>query len=111
MAELFIEKAKQAHGDKYDYSKVDYINNLKEVIIICKIHGEFMQLPKTHKRGSGCKKCGLLKVSSSKKSNNDKFINGAKLIHGNKYDYSKVEYIKSNQNVIIICPTHGEFLQ
>jgi hypothetical protein len=70
-----------------------------------------MQLPKTHKRGSGCKQCGLLKVSISKKSNNDKFINNAKLIHGDKYDYSKVEYIKSNQNVIIICPIHGEFLQ
>jgi hypothetical protein len=47
--EEFIIQAKQAHGDKYDYSKVDYKNNLKEVIIICQTHGEFMQLPKTHK--------------------------------------------------------------
>ena len=56
----FITKAREVHGDKYDYSKVIYENNLKEIIIICKQHGEFLQLPKTHKRGSGCKKMRII---------------------------------------------------
>ena len=75
----FINKSKEVHGDKYDYSKVVYENNLKEVLIICKKHGEFLQLPKTHKRGNGCNMCGLLKRANSKKSNTNEFtikVNG-----------------------------------
>ena len=41
----------------------------------------------------------------------ESFIAKAKKIHNDKYDYSKVEYIKSSQNVCIICPKHGEFWQ
>lgn len=64
----FINKAKEVHGDdKYDYSKVVYENNLKEVIIICKFHGEFLQLPKTHKRGNGCNTCALINMVINKK--------------------------------------------
>jgi len=107
----FINKSKEVHGDKYDYSKVDYENNLKEVLIICKKHGEFLQLPKTHKRGSGCNICGSLKTANSKKSNTSEFINKSKEIHGDKYDYSKVEYKKANEKVTIICKEHGDFLQ
>jgi len=107
----FIDKAIQVHGDKYDYTKTIYENNLKEVIIICKEHGEFMQLPKTHKRGNGCNKCGREKTGNSKKSNTNKFINKAIEIYDNNYDYSKVEYINATKKVIIICKEHGEFLQ
>jgi len=107
----FINKAIEVHGDKYDYLKTIYKNNLKQVIIICKEHGEFMQLPKTHKRGNGCNKCGREKTGNSKKSNTNEFINKSREIHDDKYDYTKVEYIKANQKVIIICKEHGEFLQ
>jgi very-short-patch-repair endonuclease len=109
--EQFIIEAKEKHADKYDYSKVVYENNLKEVIIICKEHGEFLQLPKTHKRGNGCKDCGREKTMNGKKSNTNDFIKKSNIIHNNKYDYSKVEYIKANQKVIIICQQHGDFLQ
>ena len=107
----FIKKAKEVHGDKYDYSNVDYKHNLKEVKIICKTHGEFLQLPKIHKRGSSCKNCGRDKLINSRKSNTNDFIKKANIIHNNKYDYSKVEYIKANQKVIIICKKHSDFLQ
>jgi hypothetical protein len=107
----FINKAKEIHGDIYDYSKVVYDNNLKEVIIICKEHGEFLQLPKTHKRGNGCIKCGRDKTINSKKSNTNQFINKSKEIHGDKYDYSKVEYKNAREKIKIICKIHGEFLQ
>ena len=111
--EQFIIEAKEKHGYKYDYSKVVYENNLKEVIIICQQHGEFLQLPKTHKRGSGCNKCGLLKRANSKKSNTNDFIKKSNIIHNNKYDYSKVEYKSAMEKVIIICKVqeHGEFEQ
>ena len=109
--EQFIIEAKEKHNDEYDYSKVVYENNLKEVIIICKIHGEFLQLPKTHKQGSGCRDCGKQKTINMRKSNTNDFIKKSNIIHNNKYDYSKVEYIKSNQKVIIICKKHGEFKQ
>jgi hypothetical protein len=55
--DMFSIKAKQAHGDKYDYSKVEYVNTNKKVIIICSIHGDFEQIPKSHYKGHGCRKC------------------------------------------------------
>lgn len=105
----FIEKAKAIHGDKYDYSKVDYINNHTKVCIICPIHGEFLQTPMKHLIGRGCHKCGSINRALHKKSSTDKFIEKAKLKYGDKYDYSKVDYKYSSQKVCIICPKHGEF--
>lgn len=111
MTDKFIEKAREVHGDKYDYSKTVYITSLKEVIIICNIHGEFLQLPKTHKRGNGCIQCGRERTSDARKSNVEEFIEKSNEVHNNKYDYSKVDYKKAREKVIIICIEHGEFLQ
>ena len=55
--EEFIKKAREVHGDKYDYSKVEYVNSKEKVTIICPEHGEFMQVPSMHLRGHGCAKC------------------------------------------------------
>ena len=107
----FIEKAIQIYGDKYDYSKVKYINSQTKVIIICKKHGEFLQIPNSHLQYYGCKECGYEVSSKKMSSNTDFFIQQAKQIHGDKYDYSKVEYIKAIKKVIIICKEHGEFKQ
>ncbi len=100
----FIEKAKEIHGDKYDYSKVEYVNNKTKVCIICPIHGEFWQKPNDHLNGHGCDKCG-----GTKRLATSEFIEKAKEIHGDKYDYSKVEYKDNKTKVCIICPKHGEF--
>ena len=105
--EEFIERAKQIHGDKYDYSKVEYINALTKVCIICPTHGEFWQTPNMHLNGQGCRKCQYMKLGEYFTSNN--FIEKAKEVHGEKYDYSKVEYKNNKTKVCIICPTHGEF--
>ena len=102
----FIERARKTHGDKYDYSKVEYKNGRKKVCIICPVHGEFWQLPNDHIRGSGCPKC-----QKSYKLNTETFIQRAKDVHGDKYDYSKVEYKNNSTKVCIICPVHGEFWQ
>jgi hypothetical protein len=106
MTELFIEKAKKIHGDNYDYSKTEYKKAAEKVIIICKIHGEFLITPNSHIHGTGCGICG-----GKYQSNTCEFIEKAKKIHGDKYDYSKIEYKKAKEKVIIICKTHGDFIQ
>jgi very-short-patch-repair endonuclease len=101
----FIEKAKNIHGNKYDYSFVEYINNHIKVKIICSIHGVFEQRPIEHLSGCGCLKC------SGKNKTTTDFISEANLIHNNKYDYSLVNYKNSKLKIKIICKKHGMFEQ
>ena len=54
----FIKKARLVHGDKYDYFKVNYINDRTKVIITCPLHGDFAQTPSNHLRREGCHFCG-----------------------------------------------------
>lgn len=109
--EGFIEEMKQIHGDKYDYSKVNYINNHEKICLICheknilgEEHGEFWITPtKITSRHDGCPKCrGMYKTT-------EEFVAEAKKVHGDKYDYSKSEYIGSHNKITVICPKHGEF--
>ena len=109
--ETFIEEARKIHGDKYDYSKVIYDGCDKNVIIICPKHGEFSIRAGNLLYGIGCKKCGVEKRSEERFSSKEEFIKKAKDVHGDKYDYSKVEYVDSKTKVCIICPDHGEFWQ
>ena len=109
--ETFIAKAKEIHGDKYDYSDVVYKSTKEKVCIICPKHGQFWQVAYEHLHGSGCKKCAMEQLFSKKTKSIDKFIEEAKRIHGNKYDYSKVKYKGAHKKVRVICPTHGEFEQ
>lgn len=179
--EEFIMEAQQVHGNKYEYFKVNYINNKKPVTIICPIHGEFEQSPIRHLKGRGCHKCAKERIANARKGkpqmlsqteyldrciskygnrytyekmeykgmhhqlivtcrkhgeftteaysflhdeqdcplckrekmtkNTDEFIKEAKAVWGDKYDYSKTEYINSNSNITIICPVHGEYTQ
>jgi hypothetical protein len=107
----FIKKSKKIHGNKYDYSLVDYEGSHKYVKILCPEHGEFKQKPYIHLQGKGCRLCDNKRKSLLYRSNTNEFIEKSKEIHGNKYDYSLVEYIDSNCPVKIICPEHGIFEQ
>ena len=107
--EEILEKFKKVHGDKYDYSKVEYKKLILPVEIICPIHGSFLQSPHAHLKGQGCPKCGIESRIQKRQDTAETFISKARKIYGDKYDYSKVEYIKSNKKVCIICPKHGEF--
>ena len=111
--EEFIKRAKKVHGNKYDYSKVKYINYLTKVIIICRKHGEFEQDFCHHiNREQGCVKCGKIKRGKNERKRTGKGIVQKFIkVHGNKYNYSKVKYINSNTKVTIICPEHGKFEQ
>jgi len=101
----FIVDANKFHRNKYDYSLVEYKNSLTKVKIICPEHGVFEQLPSNHiHRKRGCSKC-----NGGIKYDKEKNIELSKIIHGDKYDYSLVEYKNSLTNVKIICPEHGVF--
>jgi len=104
---LLIERARKAHGDKYDYSLVKYIGNKNKVKIICPEHGVFKQAPYHHMNGHGCPKCTV----GNKGFDTDKFIERARNVHGDKYDYSLVKYKHNLTKVKIICPEHGVFEQ
>lgn len=106
--EEFIKKAKEVHSDKYNYSLVNYINNAERVKIICPEHGVFFQEPRKHiNRGQGCPVCAL----NNKSFSLEEFIEKAKEVHDNKYDYSLVKYANTNSLIKIICPIHGVFEQ
>lgn len=108
----FIIKAKKKHGNKYDYSKVEYINNHTKICIVCQKHGEFWQTPEQHLKGCGCVKCGRIQQWDKRERISLKeFINRANKVHGEKYDYSKINYVNTKTKVCIICPKHGEFWQ
>jgi hypothetical protein len=108
---IFIEKAKKIHGELYDYCLVDYKKAREKVKILCKTHGEFQQIPSDHFSGHGCQKCGFEQNANNCRSNNTEFIEKAKSIHSNKYDYSKIDYLNSDTKITIICQEHGDFEQ
>ncbi len=111
----FIEKAIKKHGDKYDYSQVEYKSAKENIIIIChktypwgEEHGEFIQTPDTHLHSKGCQKCSNRHIPTT-----NEWIKMAEWEHGKRYDYSKVVYKNNRTKIRIICkePGHGEFLQ
>ena len=109
--EKFIEKANKRHNFKYNYEKVEYIGSKNKVCIICPEHGEFWQEPAAHVRGNGCPICANYKRGIDKRWDKDKFIQESIKFHGEKYDYSQVEYKNARKKVKIFCPEHGFFEQ
>ena len=141
----FFEKCRSVHGDRYDYSKTEYVNSRTPITVICKIHGEFQTFPLAHSGGVNCKKCAVeetrirvkkewsekrgvskrtmspegrkrmletLKLGSgAKRKSLDEVISEFRKVHGDRYDYSKVEYVNAHTKVNIICKVHGEFEQ
>lgn len=107
----FIEKARKIHGDDYIYENVEYINSWTKVCIICKKHGEFWQTPNSHLSGKGCKKCADERKTLNNTKTTEQFIEEARKVHGDDYDYSKSKYVNSKTKICIICKKHGEFWQ
>ena len=107
----FIKAAQKVHNDLYDYSKVEYVNNATKVLIIDPEFGEFWQTPAIHLKGSGHPARGSLKANKSRRKTTYKFIQEAKVVHGDLYDYSKVDYETSHKKVLIVDPQYGEFWQ
>ena len=108
---IFIQKSKEKHHSKYDYSLVDYVNNYTTVKIICSEHGIFEQRPDVHMRGGCCKQCSYEHKRILFSNKIQDFVDKSKKIHDDKYDYSLVDYVNNRIKVKIICPKHGTFEQ
>jgi hypothetical protein len=113
--EDFITRATEIHNNKYDYTNINYVRQTETIIITCPAHGEFEQRPSNHIYGKGCYKCGRevagKKNSDSYTKDTEFFIKKAIAVHGNRYDYSLVDYTDMKTSVTIVCASHGSFLQ
>jgi hypothetical protein len=107
--ENFITHAINIYNDKYDYSKVNYVNNNTKVNIVCKIHGLFAQTPKNHLHNHGCPKCGVIAMSKTQALPINQFIEKSNKANNYQYDYSKVIYKNNKTKVIVSCKKHGDF--
>lgn len=106
----FLARARKVHGDRFCYKKTEYTHSTKNIIITCKIHGDFEQVVTTHLRSKhGCQQCSKELGNAIKVKSTSQFIINANKVHSNKYDYSKTKYIRSTELVTITCPTHGDF--
>lgn len=108
----FIDKATDIHGDKYDYRKVEYVRATDPVSIVCTKHGEFSQVPYNHLAGKGCVECGWEISRLSRVLHADDVLQRFNSVHGDRYDYSLVEYNGDSHDLLkISCDEHGTFLQ
>lgn len=112
---LFIEKARAKHGDRYDYSLVEYVRSKDKVKIICKEHGVFEQGAGRHTSARGCAACGKDQTNRRNAASHEQakksFVSRSEKIHGGKYDYSKSVYTAVSSKLTITCPEHGDFTQ
>lgn len=110
--EKFIRNASRMYNNEYDYSLVKYVKAIQRVTIICKCGVQFTQSPANHLTScTGCKTCSGISRGKKLKHSTPQFIEDSIKVHGNKYDYSLVNYTKWNIKVKIICPYHGIFEQ
>jgi very-short-patch-repair endonuclease len=109
--EDFVDEAKLIHGFNYDYSKVLYVDAKTDVEIVCLIHGSFLQSPDSHLSGKGCLKCGVETSATKRRKTIKDFVCNAKVVHGERYDYSISTYVNSNEKLAINCSLHGVFWQ
>lgn len=106
--EEFIQKAKQVHSNRYDYSKVEYVSTHQNICIICPKHGEFWQRASHHLYGSKCPKCRKNKP----KLTINQIINRANIIHNFKFKYNIKQKINGSYDLLeVYCFIHGWFLQ
>lgn len=109
--DVCISRFRKKHGDTYLYDKVIYTGQGDPVIITCRIHGDFEQIPHLHWSGNGCSNCGRESTANKQRLTIEEFVTRATLVHNNKYDYSRTNYVRGHCSVIVICPVHGEFQQ
>ena len=103
-----IKRFKEVHGELYDYSKFTEVKSyLDKIEIICPIHGSFHKIISNHIKGQGCPEC----YRESTRLTKEKLIEKFRKIHGDRYNYDKVEYVNYDTPVIITCPIHGDFSQ
>ena len=107
----FIASAARIHGDAYTYDNTVYTTARGKLTISCREHGDFVQVAKNHLDGSGCPVCALARRSESLVKSTSTFVEQAKNVHGDRYDYEDTQYTKAANTVSIKCRVHGVFTQ
>ncbi|GHV75211.1 hypothetical protein AGMMS49942_00320 [Spirochaetia bacterium] len=108
----WVRRAREIHGDKYEYVEESYVNQTSKMTMICPIHGPFIALASSHIRlRCGCPKCGVVSRAKKLRLTFAEFLKKARKIHGNKYQYDEASYIDTHHKVGITCPIHGTFTQ
>lgn len=102
----FVERSQAIHGNRYIYHEEDYTYIKNKTRITCREHGDWWINGIHHTRGTGCAKCAQVALKTT-----DDFIREAKLVHGDKYDYTDTVYTRNKYKVEIRCPEHGVFRQ
>lgn len=102
--EEVIQNFTNIHGDRYNYSNIEYVNNSTNVTIICSNHGSFQQSPASHLRGNGCQVCSGKKPHTTKE-----VVETFKKMYGDNYDYSMTDYKGALKKFKVLCKNHGEF--
>lgn len=105
----FLRDARIVHGDKYDYSRVNFKNNNQKVEIICPVHGPFFQTPDSHRNGKGCRQCAIEYNAENRKLTRDEFIRRASENLGPYVDFSDTVYNGLRNDVTVRCTKHGPF--
>lgn len=105
--ESFVKAAHEMHGSTYGYENVKFVDRFTKVAVTCRVHGEFLVTPKKHLSGVGCRKC----VADKTKRTTEQFVQAAIVVHGTTYNYGNTEYVGTNKELRIDCPTHGAFYQ
>lgn len=105
--EYYLTRAREIHGDTYDYSQATYSRTIDETTFICPTHGEFRQTWHNHVHlKHGCQKCG----SGHNKFTHEGFVGRARDVHGDTYEYIS-QYINAHTPLEIRCKHHGVFTQ
>ncbi len=107
--ENFKEELYAIYGDLYDFSKTKYLRIYLPVIIGCRVHGYVSVTAQPLLKGKGCPLCNREKSAAKRRTTLASFLERSYKVHGNTYDYSKVEYSDSQQRVTIVCHIHGDF--
>jgi hypothetical protein len=109
----FVKKAREIHGDKYQYDEATHGNSGKKMAITCPVHGVFMQCPDNHigKQRQGCPACGRERISAMQRMPFAEFLRRAREVHGDTYEYDEASFSGSRSKVTIICRKHGPFRQ
>lgn len=111
--DIFIERSKKTHGDRYDYSKSVYVNKRTKIKITCPIHGDFLQCPQNHMKGQGCPECGKKYASEWRCFGWESFVSESNKRFNGEYSfpYIKDEYRNSHSKVTIKCDKCGNYFK
>ena len=104
-----LKRLRKVHGNKYEFEIPANVRTNIKIKFFCKLHGQSEALVSQLLAGNGCKNCGRVAASTKRALTTKQWVAKAKIIHGDKYDYSKTKYINSKTKVTVTCSRHGDF--